>query len=100
MLARASLCALGASAGIGYHQHHTLSGHITSHTPAPTLSGQQTCHRTKAQLAIGGNKTSHFRARTHKISLVMFLCEGEYTTGSIRLLKLVVDGDERFKSLS
>ena len=36
---------------------------------------------------------------TYKISMVVLLSEGEYSTGSVRLLQLVVDGDERLKCL-
>ena len=37
---------------------------------------------------------------TYKISMVVLLSESEYSTGSVRLLQLIVDGDERLECLS
>ena len=36
---------------------------------------------------------------TYKVSMVVLLSESEYSTGSVRLLQLVVDGDERLECL-
>ena len=35
----------------------------------------------------------------YKVSLVMFLCKCEHSTGSIRLLEFVIDGDQGLQGL-